>query len=96
MWRALLKPDALVPGTCIKKELFLGNGDVLWTEYEVLETDENGLLLKPLRSCGHEQPNNPARYKKMSFEFLYSGCTRIWDTSFHAGSWLEYRLKRIS
>lgn len=95
MWRALLKPDPLVPGTRIKKELFLGNGDVLWTEYEVLETDESGVLLKPLRSCGHEQPNDPGRYKKMSFEFLYRGSTRIWDTRFHAGSWLEYKPNRL-
>ncbi len=94
MWRPLLPPDSLLPGVRLKKELMLGNGDTLWTEYELLETNETGVLLKPLQSCGHPYPDDPARYKKMSYEFLHSGGTKIWDTEFGKFGWLQYRYKK--
>ncbi len=71
----------------------LGNGDTLWTEYELLEAGEETVLLKPLRSCGREHANDPARYKKMTYTFLRGSGTKIWDPAFGETGWLKYKYK---
>jgi len=77
MWRPLFRKECLKPGDKLRKELLIGE-DRLWTEYEVMETGEECLLLKPLASNGNVHHDNPAGYKKMHYEVLYASSTRIW------------------
>ena len=77
MWRPLFRKECLKPGDKLRKELLVGE-DRLWTEYEVLETGEECLLLKPLASNGNLHNDRPAAYKKMDYDVLYASTTRIW------------------
>jgi hypothetical protein len=77
MWRPLFRKECLKPGDRLRKELLVGE-DRLWTEYEVVEAGEQCFLLKPLVSNGNVYADNPAGYKKMDYEVLYAGSTRIW------------------
>ena len=77
MWRPLFRKERLKPGDRLRKELLIGE-DRLWTEYEVMETGEEDLVLKPLISNGNVHADNPVAYKKMGYDTLYEGSTRIW------------------
>ncbi len=77
MWRPIFRQEHLKPGDRLRKELLVGEGRI-WTEYEVMETGEQGLVLKPLISNGNVHADNPSGYKKMQYDTLYSGTTRIW------------------
>ena len=77
MWRPIFRQENLKPGDRLRKELLVGE-DRIWTEYEVMETGEQGLVLKPLISNGNAHADNPSRYKKMGYDVLYASTTRIW------------------
>jgi hypothetical protein len=79
MWRPLFRQEHLKPGDRLRKELLVGEGS-LWTEYEVIEAGDCGLVLKPLVSNGNVHADKPMTYKKMAYDTLYAGNTRIWVT----------------
>ncbi len=79
MWRPIFRKEHLKPGDKLRKELLVGE-DRLWTEYEVMEAREDELVLKPLESNGNVHEDNPSGYKKMRYDVLYAGSTRIWVT----------------
>jgi hypothetical protein len=85
MWRPIFRKEHLKPGDRLRKELLVGE-DRLWTEYEVVEAGEDELVLKPLESNGNVHEDNPVGYKKMRYDILYAGSTRIWVTMEKPGS----------
>jgi hypothetical protein len=78
MWRSVVQQDIPRRGDRFRKDLFIGNGYTLWTEYEVIETSEIEIILKPLVSNGRTLIDDPAQYKRMRYPVLYQGGTRIW------------------
>ena len=81
MWRSVIQQDVLRPGDRLRKDLFIGNGYSIWTEYEIIETGELEITLKPLVCTGHPHPGDPASYKRMRYPVLYETGMRIWITA---------------
>lgn len=78
MWRSVVEHDIPRAGDRLRKDLFIGDGDILWTEYEVIETGDIEIILKPVVCNGNMVPDDPARYKRMRYPAIYERGTRIW------------------
>jgi hypothetical protein len=82
MWRSVVQHDVPRRGDRLRIDSFIGNGYLLWTEYEVLEAGDIDITLKPLASNGHIHPDDPACYKKIRYPSFYEKGMRIWIDAF--------------
>jgi len=78
MWRSVVQYDVPRRGDRVRKDLFIGNGYLLWTEYEIIEAGDIDIILKPLASNGHVHEDDPSCYKRMRYPSFYETGMRIW------------------
>ena len=78
MWKAMSSKDHIITGDKLRRELFLGDGQLLWTEYEVIKARPQELLVQPIATNGHLVTKVASRTQKITYHELRHQGARIW------------------